>query len=320
LEKSNQIFNKLEIFIKKFYTNELIRGVILFVGFGLCYFLVTIFIEYFLWLQPIGRTILFYSFIIVEMFLLIRYIILPLSKLFKLQKGIDYKQASEIIGNHFTEVSDKLTNFLQLSDNNSPYDKSELLLASIEQKANSLQPIPFGNAINFNKNKKFLPLAIIPLLFFLFFYFSGNSNVLTSSLNRVTHYKEQFLPPAPFQFVILNKNLQTQQNKDFILKVKSIGTITPDNASIFIDNTTYYMVKTAVGEFEYKIEKPTTNLLFHFESGEVHSTDYLLKVVPVPSILNFEMLLNYPAYLNKKSELVKVQETQFFLKAQKFLG
>ncbi len=305
MEKSNQIFNKLEIFIKKFYTNELIRGVIFFVGFGLCYSLVTIFIEYFLWLQPIGRTILFYSFIIVEMFLLIRYIIFPLSKLFKLQKGIDYKQASEIIGNHFTEVSDKLTNFLQLSANNSPYDKSELLLASIEQKANSLQPIPFGNAINFNKNKKFLPLAIIPLLFFLFFYFSGNSNVLTSSLNRVTHYKKQFLPPAPFQFVILNKNLQTQQNKDFLLKVKSIGTITPDNASIFIDNTTYYMVKTAVGEFEYKIEKPTTNLLFHFESGEVHSTEYLLKVVPVPSILNFEMLLNYPAYLNKKPELVK---------------
>ena len=113
----------------------------------------TLFVEYFLWLKPTGRTILFWLFIVVELFLLSRFILFPLFKLIKLQKGIDYKQASTIIGNHFSEVSDKLTNFLQLAQEST---QSELLLASIEQKAKSLQPIPFGNAINFNKNTKFL--------------------------------------------------------------------------------------------------------------------------------------------------------------------
>ena len=217
MENTNVIYLKLESFIKKFYTNELLRGIIFFVGLGLLYFIFTLFVEYFLWLKPTARTFLFWTFIIVEIILLGRFILFPIFKLFKLQKGIDYKDASNIIGNHFNEVGDKLTNFLQLSEDK---NKSELLLASIDQKATTLQPIPFGNAVNFGKNKKYLPLAIIPILFFAFFYLSGNSNMISQSLNRVVNFKQQFLPPAPFEFVVVNTNLQTEQNKDFLLKVK----------------------------------------------------------------------------------------------------
>src|SRR5690606_9234886 len=123
-----------------------------------------------------------------------------------------------------------LTNFLQLSNNK---DQSELLLASIEQKANALRPVPFGNAVNFKSNSKYLPLAILPLLFFAFFYISGNSAMLTQSLNRVVNYKEQFLPPAPFEFVVLNDDLQTEQHREFVLRVKTTGRIVPENAMIF---------------------------------------------------------------------------------------
>lgn len=295
------IYHKLEAFIKKFYTNELLRGLIFFIGLGLLYLLFTLFVEYFLWLKPMGRTILFWTFIIVELLLLGRFILFPVSKLFKLQKGINYEEASEIIGNHFSEVSDKLTNFLQLS---SDTNQSELLLASIEQKAKSLQPIPFSNAINFNTNRKYLPLAIIPILFFAFFYISGNSKMISQSMNRVVHFKDQFLPPAPFQFVVLNASLQTEQNKDFILKIKTQGKIVPENAMIFIGDESYFMESNTAGEFQFKIEKPTANLSFHVEANEVSSSEYELAVITVPSIANFQMLLHFPSYLNKKAELI----------------
>ncbi len=301
LEKSNIIYQKLELFIKKFYTNELIRGIIFFVGLGLIYLLFTLFVEYFLWLKPSARTILFFAFILVELFLLGRYILFPLSKLFKLQKGLDYNQASNIIGNHFTEVSDKLTNFLQLSNDK---NQSELLLASIEQKSKSLQPIPFQNAINFNTNRKYLPLVIIPFLFFAFFYLSGNSNVLTQSLNRVVNYKQQFLPPAPFKFEVLNKNLQTEQNQDFVVTVKTVGNITPETAMIHIGDESYFMEKVKEGEFQYKFLKPSENIDFNIQANEVVSNIYELNVVTVPSIANFEMQLNFPGYLNKSAEII----------------
>lgn len=179
------IYQKLEAFIRKFYTNELIKGTIFFFGLGLLYFIFTLSIELFLWLQPIGRTFLFWLFVLVELVLLIRFILLPTFKLVKLQKGIDYQQASEIIGSHFNEVGDKLTNFLQLAQNK---EQSELLLASIQQKSIELQPIPFTKAVNFKANKKYLPWAMVPLVCILTFYATGNGTLLSQSLDRVVHY------------------------------------------------------------------------------------------------------------------------------------
>ncbi|MDW8849499.1 DUF4175 family protein [Flavobacterium sp. MMLR14_040] len=305
MKTTSAIYQKLEAFIKKYYTNELIKGGLLFIGFGLLYFLFTLFIEYFLWLKPLGRTLLFWIFIGVEVFLLFRFILFPIFKLFKLQKGIDYNQASTIIGNHFTEVSDKLTNFLQLSASENSAESSELMLASIEQKANSLQPIPFGNAINFKTNKKYLPLAIIPILLFAVFYISGNSNVISQSLNRVVHFNATFLPPAPFKFVVLNQNLQTEQNKDFVVKMESVGNIVPENVMIHIGDESYFMESSQPGKFEFKIEKPVENVSFSFEGNSVSSEEYELKVITVPSIANFEMVLNFPSYLKKKSETIQ---------------
>jgi hypothetical protein len=306
LGNQNIIYDKLELFIKKFYTNELLRGIIFFLGIGLLYFLFTLFVEYFLWLKPAARSVLFWTFVAVELFLMFRFIVFPIFKLFKLQKGINYDDASKIIGNHFSEVGDKLTNFLQLSrDSDSHQKNSELLLASIDQKANTLQPVPFGNAINFGTNKKFLPIVIIPMLFFAFFYLSGNSNFISQSLNRVVHYKDQFLPPAPFEFELLNKELQSEQNQDFLLKVKTIGKIVPENAMIFIGDESYFMESNKSGEFQFVISKPKENVEFHIEANEVSSNEYELNVVTVPSIANFEMALNFPRYLNKKPEVIK---------------
>ena len=305
MNQQQVIYQKLEAFIRKFYTNELIRGTIFFIGLGLLYLLVTLFIEYFLWLKPIGRTILFWTFVGVEVYLLFRFILFPIFKLFKLQKGIDYNQASAIIGNHFVEVSDKLTNFLQLSNPNDNQVKSELLLASIEQKASLLQPIPFSNAINFKRNNKYFPLAIIPILLFVIFYLSGNSNVISQSLNRVVHFNSTFMPPAPFKFILVNNTLETQQGKDFTIQIKSEGKVVPENVMIFIDSESYFMDSSKPGEFEFKITRATKNTVFHVEGNSIVSEDYELQVITVPSIANFEMQLNFPAYLNKKSEIIK---------------
>lgn len=302
LETSNVIYEKLEAFIRKYYTNELIRGSIFFVGIGLLYLLLTLSVEYFLWLKPDARTVLFWTFVLVELFLLTRFILFPIFRLFRLQKGIGYAEASSIIGTHFSEVSDKLTNFLQLSGDKT---KSELLLASIDQKAGVLRPVPFGNAINFGNNKKYLPLAALPLLFFLFFWMSGNNEFLSSSLNRVVNYKEQFLPPAPFRFVVLNEKLQTEQNQDFILRVKTEGSIIPENAMIHIGDESYFMESERPGEFQFRLAKPLANTGFYIEANTVRSNDYELAVITVPSIANFEMALNFPAYLNKKAETIK---------------
>jgi hypothetical protein len=302
LEAKSIIFDKLEGFIKKFYTNELIKGVILFIGLGLLYFIFTLLIEYFLWLSTSGRTVLFWLFVGVESFLLIRFIAFPLFKLFKLQQGINYEQASEIIGNHFSEVQDKLLNFLQLANQS---QTSELLAASIEQKAASLQPIPFSNAVNFAKNKKFLPYAIVPILLLILFFVTGNSEIISKSFARVVNYETKFAPPAPFEFVVLNKSLTAQQNSDFVLQVKTQGKVMPENVAIQIGDEEYFLQSTKPGVFEYTFSKVSKDVTFSLVANGLNSKEYQINVVDVPTIANFEMVLQYPSYLGKKSEIIQ---------------
>jgi hypothetical protein len=234
-----------------------------------------------------------------------RYVLFPVFELFKLQNGLSYEQASIIIGSHFTDVKDTLTNFLQLSSATNSNESSELLLASISQKANGLKIIPFSNAINFKSNVKYLPLAVIPVVLLFVFFLSGNQSIIADSYNRVVHFNTVFIPPAPFEFIVLNNSLQTEENKDFIIKVKTLGAIVPENAMIFIDDESYFLESTALGEFKFKIANPNHSISFHFEANKVYSKVYKLNVLQVPTISDFEMTVDFPSYLSRKSEVIK---------------
>lgn len=301
MDTQSIIFSKLEGFIKKFYTNELLRGTLFFVGLGLLYFLITSFIEYFLWLNTTGRSFLFWAFMLVEVFLLGRYILFPLAKLFKLQKGLNYQDASVIIGTHFSNVNDKLTNFLQLV---ADPQQSELLLASIEQKANDLQPVPFTAAIDFSQNRKFIPLALFPIFFLLVLLFSGRQYYITESMNRVMHYQEHFSSPAPFQFVVA-KNLLTEQGKSYTLKVHTAGSVVPEKMNILIGNEKYLLESQGSGSFVYTFDRPNESVVFSLQANELISQPYTLMVTTVPAIEDFVMTVQYPTYLQKKSEQIK---------------
>ena len=169
---------KLERFIKKYYVNELIRGLILFAAIGLLYFLFTLLIEYILWLKPVARTLLFWVFVIVELSLFIKLIISPTFKLLELKQGLNYIEASRIVGEFFPEVKDKLINVIQLHNTK---DRSELLLASIQQKSLELKPVPFSIAVNFSHNLKYLKYLAIPLLIVTLSFISGHMNWFSDS-------------------------------------------------------------------------------------------------------------------------------------------
>jgi hypothetical protein len=302
LNNFNYILEKLGHFTKKYYTNELIKGVILFFSIGLLYLIATLLIEHFLWLSQTGRTVLFWTFILVEVALFARFIVFPIAKLLKLQKGIDQTEASKIIGNHFPEVSDKLLNLLQLNQN---IYQSELLLASIEQKSRELQPIPFTNAVNFKQNLKYLKYAAIPVLIILLFVFTGNSSVFSGSYERVINYKIAYEPPAPFSFYVVNDKLEALENRPFVLNVRVVGDVIPEIASIVYNNETYFLQQTGAGEFQYTFSRPTDALNFRLQANTVTSKPYTLDVIKVPTLLSFEMQLEYPRYTQRQNETLK---------------
>ena len=294
------IEEKLHQFVRKFYTNELIKGTIMFLSLGILYFFFTLFIEYFLWLQPTARTILFIIFVLVELYLLFRFILTPIFKLIGLKKGISYTESSKIIGIHFTEVGDKLINILQLKEST---NQSELLIASIEQKSKELQPIPFSNAVNFRQNKKYLKYAAIPFVIWLLITITGNINILNTSFKRVVNYRTAFVPPAPFSFHLVNTELKVIQGKPFTVEIETKGAVLPTDVTIFYNNQSYFL-QNQNGTFSYTFTDTKKNISFYVESNGIVSQNYELNVVKTPTVQNISIDLAYPNYIGKKNETI----------------
>jgi hypothetical protein len=279
----------------------LIKGIILFLAFGLLYFIFTLFIEYFLWLKPSARTVLFWLFILVETILFSRYIILPVFKLIGFAKGISLADASKIIGKHFSEIDDKLLNMLQLHQSN---PESELAIASIEQKAQNLQPIPFKKAIRYTGNKKYLKYLIIPFLIGILLLLSGKIESFNESYTRIINHQKTYLPPAPFNFELDDMRLEVLEGSDLQLKVTTVGEVVPDEAKIVFDNEDYFLKNTGAGTFTYSFESLTKPFSFHLEANDVRSQDYQVRIIPVPKIQHIIMEVYYPKYIHKKNERI----------------
>ena len=302
MDDFNFIKQKLSAFIRKFYVNELLKGVILFFSFWLLYFILILLIEHFLWLSPPNRSILFWIFIAVSAGLLFKFVLLPLSRLLKLSKGINQAEASRIIGRHFPEVNDKLLNVLQLQ--NSP-EQSELLLASIAQKSKELKPIPFKLAVDFKTSLRYLKYASFPVIIILAVLLTGNLSVFSDSYTRVVHYKTAYEPPAPFSFVLENDVFKIEEGKNLTLEVETIGEMVPETVAIHYNNETYYLKSSAPNQFQYNFLGIKNDVNFYLSANGVISKSYQIEVIQVPKLVNFEMGLNYPKYLNKKAETIK---------------
>jgi len=146
----NIIEEKLNRFIKKYQIFMLIKGVFFAISIFILLIVTESVIEFFSYLSIYTRTILFYTTLLFLIFIFIYFFILPTFVLFNLKKGIDYKDANNLINNYFPEIKDKLLNTIELYKNEQNSSvKSDLLIASIEQKTAEIEPFDFSLCVNF---------------------------------------------------------------------------------------------------------------------------------------------------------------------------
>lgn len=279
----------------------LLKGILLFLAIGFIFFLAVLGIEYFLWLDSTGRFILFLLFILIEVILAVKFIIIPLIFLFKLKRGLSYKDASLLIGKHFKEIDDKLYNLLELAESET---KSELLLASIDQRSENLNPIPFTKAIDLKDNVRYIKFLSIPLLLIGGIWIFGDLVNFMGSYKRMVNYDLAYEPPAPFTFKLLTSDLDVLDNEPFTLEVTTEGKIRPEGISLLIGNKEF-MLQENMGIHSYLFTPPITGTTFHFSANGINSRPYRLNVLPTPRIQDFELLLTYPPYIGKQEEILK---------------
>ena len=298
------LISKLDEFIRKYYKNQLIRGVLYTVAILLSGYLTISLLEYFAHFDPAIRTVLFWSFLVATGYILARFIVLPLTRINRIGKIISHEQAALIIGRHFANVQDKLLNVLQLHNSGSGTGASSALVeASINQRIKELRPVPFASAVDFRQNRKYVKWALLPLLAIVVIVFT-NANLLTESTNRLVNHSEYYEEQAPFTFNIEN-SLEAVENEDFTLDVKLTGDEIPNAVTLLVDGNEYAMTRENTIDFNYVFRNVQSEKTFRFSADGFTSKEYILKVLPNPIVLNFDAELKYPAYTGKKNETVR---------------
>jgi flagellar biosynthesis GTPase FlhF len=306
---NNELITKLDAFIRKYYKNQLIRGVIWVFTGVLSAFVLTSLLEYLGHFSSAVRAVLFFSFIGLSIFIGVRFFVLPLLKLYKLGKTINYEQAAQIIGSHFSHVQDKLLNTLQLD---AEHDGSALMRAAIRQKTEELKPVPFQSAIDLKKNLKYLKYALVPVLVLGAILLIAPG--FKDSPKRLINYNQDFVLEAPFQFQLLNDDLNVNENEDFVVDLELMGKTIPTEVDITFNGFKYRMNPNGKARFKYQFTQAAQDVSFRFEADGYSSELYQLNVVQKPTLLSFQAYLDYPAYTGMKDE--KVSNTTNYIVPQ----
>ena len=280
------LISKLDEFTRKYYKNQLIRGGLYCAALLLLFFIAVNSFEYFGHFGITARTVIFYTYLLLNIIIIWRFVLISLLKLYKIGNIISDEYAAEIIGKHFTDVKDKLLNTLQLQKLSESDNNNELIKASINQKIGELRPIPFTSAIDISVNKKYLKYPLIPLALIIIIAITAPS-FLTEPSTRLINHNVYYEKKAPFNFNILNDNLEAIQQEDYKLNIKLTGDEIPDKAYIIIDNNKFPLDKESTVLFHYNFRSLQKDIKFELASDNITSKEYLLRVLPKPIVLNF---------------------------------
>ena len=296
----NTLVEKLNTFIREYYKNLIIRGCIYSI-LGMCAMLIIFaVVEHFSFLNGFVRSILFWSYCAATIVILLKYIVVPFIKMLKLSPSLTHEDAAKIIGIHFKEVADKLTNILELKSAGS--GSEALIHASINQKIKDIQFTPFNQAVDWGATISYSKYLAIPIIVLFLFIISGNKSVISGSMFRIVNYNTHFEKPAPFYFKIKNPSLEVIKKSDFEITVEIVGDELPQNVYINYNSRSIKMSPVSKKTFNYIFNSIEDNTTFYLSANNEYSKEYEITTLNRPEIEEVVITVIPPRHTKMNSE------------------
>jgi hypothetical protein len=303
--KFDLLLRKLKDFNQKFYLNELIKGVLIFLVFTVSLFLVISVFEYIGYFNSFTRKILFFGYLGFIILLIYHFVLSPGIYLFKFSRKEEIEKAAFFLGKHFnSKINDKIINTLQLKNELEHSGRDyDLLLACIEQKSSDLIYIPFKDSIDFKSNFKFLISAVfVGLVFFIGWFFYPL--VFKESSKRIISYNQEFVKPVPYDIVFANKlPIEATKNERLKIRIQVLGDVIPDKVYISLDGTNSEMLRVANNQFEFEFRAVVQPFTFHLLIDRFTFGPYDVLLANRAVIKNFIVSASYPVYTRMENEL-----------------
>ena len=300
----DHLITKLDGFIRKYYADQAIRGALYSVGLLVVVFLGATLLEHMGHFGTGVRTALFWSTVAATAVILGRFVVVPLFKRYRLGAVISHAEAARIVGTHFGEVKDKLLNTLQLREMaDAQPDQRALIEAAVDQRSRELGPVPFSSAIDLRRNTRYLRYALPPLAVLLVLLVAAPS-LITGPTQRILEHRSEFLPVAPFDFVLLNDSLTVPEQQDFEVLLELRGEVIPQQVEVEVDGQRIPLVRSDATHFTHRFRNVQQPIAFTFVAEGFRDSTYTLTTVPDPLLLDLRMQLEHPPYLGLPNTVV----------------
>ncbi|MDA7803461.1 hypothetical protein N8987_02645 [Crocinitomix sp.] len=301
MNKFQKVINHIELFIKKYYKNEMLKGGIFFLILLLLTYLAVTGLEYIGRFGSGMRLFLLVSFCAINAYLLVRFLIIPMLKLNKLGKHLTLLDASDMLGRIFPDVGDKLKNTLQLhSDKKAMEMNLDLVNASIEQRSENLSVIPFSTAIDLKENRKYLKYLLPVLLLFLLVAVF-NPNWFYGGSERVINFGTEYVEPAPFDFV-LDSDKDAIEGENYKLKIRLVGDEIPNEVKVYTNKGNYNLKQTSKVTFEHEFANLDKRIEFYCVANDFESKNYVVNMLHKPVIEDMSLRVVYPKHTGMAPE------------------
>ena len=298
------LIGKIEGFTRKFYLNRLIQGVLVGAVLWIVFYLILNGLEYVSWFPSKGRFVLFLFLLLGSAFVAVYYFLIPLVNLVRFRKKMSVEQASVLIGKFFPEISDKLLNTIQLSNQSETNPDDALLAATIEQRTSRLSPIRFSDAVNLRGNLKWLGVFFgLLLLLILLMVFLPSFAV--EPTQRIVNYELNFEKPLPYHVEIEQDDIETTQGKEVKFSIRVTGDRIPDAFYVKSELGQQLMTKASANDFSYTFKNLFNDLTFNVTGGDYTSRDLHITVRPNPALLSYRCDLRYPNYIHRQNETIE---------------
>ena len=295
-ESYKNIINKLDRFIRKYYYDMLMKGIIITMICGLAMVMIVSIINLLGQFESVARTYIFYIMLGIFISVFILFIIIPIVKIIKVARRISYKTASIIISKFFSEIQDKLINVLELKEElNTNTLSNNLLLASIEEKTERIKIFDYNIAIDFRKNVKIL-IYFIGLFSLSAILVAMFPDIVLKGTGPIIYYDRNFENEKIINIELLNDYLSVKRGYDFELKISAIGLEKEENIYIEYGGRSFLMNQYNNNSYSYLFRSLNNNLAIKLISGERILERYDISVLPGPSMLDYIIMVKAPEY------------------------
>ena len=298
------LLQKLDDFIRTYYLNQVVNGVLMSSAILVVGLLVFALLEYVGRFGIAGRTVMFWVVVAGSSGVLGWWVVRPLLKWVRIGKRLSYEDAGAIIGQHFPEISDRLTNVLQLQQqlgSHAADRDTSLLQASIEERTVALKPVGFRGAIDWGRSLYLLRYAL-PILVVAMVIYSWQPALVKEPASRIIAHRQDFVPPPPFAFQIENETLAVPAMQAFTVRASTQGNVKPEIVTIELGENRFRMESSDDGMFLHTFPLVREDVTFRLTAGSVTSPPYTLKALPVPKVIQLEVTTVPPAYTGMPSE------------------